>query len=270
VIAAYDARMEPDRDRPRRLSTAAPLLALFFALAAAGCAVGLQQIQDPPQARAVTTGGMWVSMIYAARTDEGVIVIDLGWERDADQLKHALADIGATPADVVAVFITHSHRDHIAAWPAVRHATFHLGAAEVPYFVGEEEHDGPVPRLAGVVPPDLPDPGGLRIHAFSTDTAFAFGRDTLYAFLVPGHTPGSAAYLFRGVLFTGDALSYTRPFGFHHTKWIFADDMERGRASLDSLWPRLERHNVEAICTAHAKCTTLQELVEEGVVPSAR
>jgi hydroxyacylglutathione hydrolase len=245
------------------------LLTTSLALPVAGCAVGLQQIQDPPQARAVTTGGVWVSMIYAARTGAGVIVIDLGWERDADQLKHALAGVDATAADVVAVFITHSHRDHVAAWAAVRHAIFHLAADEMPYFVGEDEHDGPVPRLAGVVPPDLPDPGELRIQPFSTDTAFALGSDTLYAFLVPGHTPGSAAYLFRGVLFTGDALSYTRPFGFHHTKWIFADDTERGRASLDSLWPRLERHAVNTVCTAHAKCTTIRELVEEGVIPPA-
>lgn len=40
---------------------------------------------------------------------------------------------------------------------------------------------------------------------FSKDTVFVFGRDTLHAFLVAGHTAGSTAYLFRGVLFVGDA-----------------------------------------------------------------
>ena len=73
-----------------------------------------------------------------------------------------------------------------------------------------------------------------------------FGDGTLWALHVPGHTPGSTAYLTRSpqgpVLFTGDAC---------HTSWgwehgvepgTFSSDRPRSKASLLALRELVKRH----------------------------
>lgn len=228
-----------------------------------GCTIGFRSIQERPDSGATVTGGVWTSMIYAAHTAEGVVLIDLGWDGSGKALKSTLAEVAAEPEDVTSVFLTHSHRDHIAGWPMVRDARFHMAEAEVPYFLGEKSHQGTAPRLASVISPTLPERGELEITPFSRDTALVFGADTLRAFLVPGHTPGSAAYLFRGVVFAGDALSYTRLSGFRPARGMFSEDPDQARISLDSLWLRVEEHDPRYVCTAHAMCTDYDSLMEE-------
>ncbi|MDQ3389200.1 MAG: hypothetical protein M3483_06825, partial [Gemmatimonadota bacterium] len=96
----------------------------------------------------------------------------------------------------------------------------------------------------------------------SSDTLFTFGSDTVYAFLVPGHTNGSAAYLFRGVLFVGDALSYSTSRGLKEASTVFSADLVQSRASIISLWERVQRYDVKSVCTAHAKCTEFTERID--------
>ena len=195
-------------------------------------------------------------MIYLAQTDSGVIVIDLGWAGAGRALRRALRDVDAEPEDVGAVFLTHSHRDHIAGWKQIRGARFYLGAAERPLFEGGAEHRDPVSRAAEwMLGTEVPGPGELRVQPFSQDTTFAFGRDTLRAFLVPGHTAGSAAYLFRGILFVGDAVSHMPVRGFHGASRPYTADMLMSRASLNALWERVEPYEVRWVCTAHGKCS---------------
>jgi glyoxylase-like metal-dependent hydrolase (beta-lactamase superfamily II) len=203
----------------------------------------------------VTTTGMWASMIYLARTDSGVVVVDLGWTRAERALERGLARLGATPADVRLVFITHSHRDHVGAWRALRGATFVLAAAETAQFTGARPHRGAATRLVDrLLPPPLPRPGELQFRTFTRDTVFVVGRDTVRAYLVPGHTAGSAAYLIRGRLFMGDALNM-RPFtGFRGARPVYSDDVQRSRASVAALWDRLPPETTRVVCTAHAKC----------------
>jgi glyoxylase-like metal-dependent hydrolase (beta-lactamase superfamily II) len=230
--------------------SAAFLLALL--LGAGGCA--------PPLVSGV--GGAMVgqagpgsSMFTVFPTDTGLILIDLAWWGAEAELRATLASADATPDDVVAVLITHAHRDHIAAWRAVRHATFFLAEPEAPYFFGEAEYAGWIPRVADrLVEPPLPERGEVAAVTFSADTTLVVGRDTIHAFLVPGHTPGSTAYLVRGVVFAGDALART-PLGFRHSLPGYSDDVEQAAASLRSLFERLGPHEVRLICTAHGKCS---------------
>ena len=171
-----------------------------------GCTKDLHLIEDPPNAAAATTTGPWASMIYVARTDSGVIAIDRGWTGSERVLPQLLANVNATPADVRFAFLTHAHRDHIAAWPLVRQARFVLGGAEVPAFLGEAGYSG----WAAKVGDELnayphPKAGELALVPVSNDTTVALGRDTVFVFPIPGHTAGSVAYVFRGILFGGDA-----------------------------------------------------------------
>lgn len=243
----------------RRTLLAAIALAVAVTVAAVmvgACAAGIGPLREPPRATAFTTTGPWSSMVYLARTERGVVAVDLGWIGAEGELDDALRRLDADPDDVVAVFLTHSHRDHIAAWDALPDARFYLAEDELPYFHGGERHGGPVPWLvAAIDAAPRPDPGELDVRTFTGDTAIALGRDTMYAFPVPGHTPGSAAYLFRGVLFAGDAIAYTPLLGFHPAKRMYTVDVDRSRASLAALGRRLRARDARYVCTAHAKCT---------------
>lgn len=220
-----------------------------------GCTRRLELVRHPPDATAVTTTGPWASMIYVARTDSGVIVIDLGWVGASKKLEQALRTIDARPADVRYVFLTHAHRDHIAAWPLVRSARFVLGAREVPFLTGASDYRGFVTHLVDrLVPYRHPAPGALSLVPVQADTAIALGHDTVFTFAVPGHTPGSTAFLFRGILFGGDAINWRPLSGFQGARPEFSDDVARSRASMRALWARLDSSRVHVACTAHAKC----------------
>jgi glyoxylase-like metal-dependent hydrolase (beta-lactamase superfamily II) len=209
------------------------------------------------------------SMFTVFPTGPGLVVVDLAWLDAADELRATLAGADASPHDVVAVLLTHAHRDHIAAWPAVRHAVFYMAAAEAPYFFGEAEYAGLIPRLADrIVPPSLPQRGEVEVVTFSTDTTLVLGSDTVHAFLVPGHTPGSTAYLMRGIVFAGDALART-PWGFRHSLPGYSDDVGQAAASLRSLFQRLEDRDVRLICTAHGKCSPFTEEFRREALPGS-
>ena len=242
-------------------------LALGLATLLGACSVNVDRIQDAPRATAVTSTDMARSMIYLARTDSGVIAIDLGWVSAGPAIRGGLRRLGADTSDVSRVFITHSHRDHIRGWRAVRGAAFHLALPDLPTFTGGAPHHDLSSRVAAAVFPNA-YPGGadaIDVRPFASDTLFVLGSDTLRAFTMPGHTAGSAAYLFRGVLFVGDALAYTYLAGFRLAKRPFTVDWEQNRASVASLWERVAPYRVDWVCTAHAKCARLDDLKRKGI-----
>jgi glyoxylase-like metal-dependent hydrolase (beta-lactamase superfamily II) len=239
-----------------RSRTAVVLLAML----GAGCTYNLAKIQDPPRAVAVPTAFPWESMVYVARTGDGVMVVDLGWYGSAGALRKALRHIDATPEDVRDVFLTHSHRDHIAAWRSVSQARFHVMDTEAPLLDGESNHRDVASRVGqAILGNPAPWPGEVDVEPFSRDTAFVLGADTLRAFELSGHTAGSAAYLFRGVLFVGDALFHTTLSGWKPSRRIFTSNAELNRASLASLRERIRPYRVRWVCTAHAKCAAATE-----------
>lgn len=236
------------------------LFAVPLLLALAGCTLNLPHVEGPDR-DAIPTGWPWESLIYAARTADGrVFVVDLGWHGAENALERGLARIGARPADVTDVFITHSHRDHIKGWTAVRQARFHLAQAEVPLFVGQMGHADLPSRVGAAAAGDAgPWSGEVALRPFSRDTVFAFGADTVRAFLVPGHTAGSTAYLFRGVLLAGDAISRPYHTGYGPAMGIFTEDRAASRAALVSLFERIRPYDVQWVCTAHGKCARPDE-----------
>lgn len=220
-----------------------------------GCSRAIEPLISPGESAVALTGGPNTSMIYLARTTDGVLAVDLGWWGSEAALTRALRDLGAGPSEVDAVFLTHSHRDHIGAWRLVRLAHFYVAAPEHSRLVGNTAHRGWIPELANrIMRSDLPSPGELNVHAFSRDTSFVLGTDTVRAYFVPGHTAGSAVYLIRGILFLGDAATYSPVSGFAPAKPGFSDDATRAAESLAQLWSRLPEGGVRYICTAHARC----------------
>ena len=227
---------------------------VFVLVLLAGCTMNLRQVEGP-DANAIPTTWPSESLIFAARTAEGVFVVDLGWRRAEGALRRGLTQIGARPEDVTDVFVTHSHRDHIMAWPVVRHARFHMHVSEVALFHGERVHADMPSRAARVLQGDAgPWEGEVNVRPFSRDTVFVLGTDTIRAFVVPGHTPGSTAYLHRGVLFVGDAIARPYHTGYGPAMGIFTEDRAGSRAALVSLFERVRPYDVQWVCTAHGKC----------------
>lgn len=249
----------------RSWAFAGPFAALALVTA---CTHNLHLMPPPPTAAVTTTAGPWTSMIFAARTDSGVFVIDLGWGNAASGLRDVLARIDADTSDVRYAFLTHAHRDHIGAWPSVAHATFVMGRAEVARFVGDSAYTGFAPRVGEAINDTYrPRAARVMIHALDHDTAFVFGRDTLHAFAVAGHTPGSTAYLFRETLFAGDAANYGTVGGFRGALRIYSDDVDTSHASMRTLFAHLDSTGarVRTLCTAHAKCAPVDSALRARV-----
>ncbi|MGH7465944.1 MAG: hypothetical protein ACREK1_12260, partial [Longimicrobiales bacterium] len=122
------------------------------------------------------------------------------------------------------------------------------------------QHGGWIARWAEKIRrSDLPVPGDVTIRTFDSDTSFVFGSDTLRVFLAPGHTAGSAAYLFRGNLFAGDAIAKTWLSGFRPARGGYSDDTAEALRSLESLRERLAPYEVRWICSAHLKCSAVTD-----------
>jgi glyoxylase-like metal-dependent hydrolase (beta-lactamase superfamily II) len=239
----------------RRIAVAALLLPVAGACTSSGVRHGVRTIEHDPRQRAATTNGANASLLVARRTDAGVVVVDLGW-RGADRaLGGALARLGAEPRDVVAVLLTHGHRDHVGAWRAVAHAPFYVGAGERARLLGQSPHRGWIPRLADRLRrPSLPD-ARVDVRELHGDTALVFGRDTVRAFALPGHTAGSVAWLLGDVLLVGDGASHSPTTGrLTAARRGFSDDARTARRSLVRLRAAVAPYPVRAICTAHARC----------------
>jgi hydroxyacylglutathione hydrolase len=238
-----------------RPSVVRTLLSAAVAAGLPGCARAVGPLVQPGCSAVALTAGPNTSMVYLARLDGAVIAVDLGWWDAPRKVRRALGELDAAPAEVTHVFLTHSHRDHVGAWRLLRRSEFHLAQGERAAFTGERRHSGWGPRVVEALKAtDLPRHGELDIRTFSRDTAYVFGPDTVYAYVVPGHTAGSAVYLVRGVLFLGDAATYTPWGGFAPAVPRHSDDPALAARSLHALWGRLPAGRVHYVCTAHARC----------------
>ena len=128
------------------------------------------------------------------------------------------------------VFLTHFHLDHIMGMPDV--------PDEVPLFAGPGETGVRTPVNAltrGTLRRTLKGNAPVEFWNYAPDPTGHFegvvdilGDNTVWALWVPGHTPGSTAYVIRTptgpVLLTGDAC---------HTRWGWEHDVEPGTFSAD-------------------------------------
>jgi len=134
------------------------------------------------------------------------------------------------PAPLSGVFLTHLHLDHVSGLPDVPHGT--------PIYAGPGETNARAAVNVFLKPNidrALAGQAELSEWRFAPDAdgRFAgvidvFGDGSLWAISVPGHTPGSTAYLVRTtngpVLLTGDTC---------HTVWGWNHDVEPGTFTAD-------------------------------------
>ncbi|MGH7699513.1 MAG: MBL fold metallo-hydrolase [Gemmatimonadales bacterium] len=124
---------------------------------------------------------------YMLVSDGDAVVVDPG--RHVGRYDAVLSELGATP---VAVVDTHMHADYLSG---ARLAARRWG---VPYFLHPDDARSPYDAA----------PGRLAFHPLAGGDHLVFGRATLRAEHVPGHTLGSVA------LHAGDDLALTGDFIF--------------------------------------------------------
>ena len=126
------------------------------------------------------------ALSYVLVSDGDAVVVDPG--RHLERYDALLAELGATPAAVVD---THIHADYVSGARAAGTRW------QVPYFLHSDDAVSPYDQT----------PGKLTYQALSDGDTIAFGRATLRAAHVPGHTLGSVALLAdEGLVLTGDFL----------------------------------------------------------------
>jgi glyoxylase-like metal-dependent hydrolase (beta-lactamase superfamily II) len=153
------------------------------------------------------------ALSYVLVSEGDAVLVDPG--RHLDRYETVFDELGATPAAVVD---THLHADYVSGARAA------AARWKIPYFL----------HPADAVSPYDDRPGKLAFQPLTDGDTIVFGRATLRAVHVPGHTLGSVALIAdEGVALTGDFLfvqSIGRP-----------DLAGRSEAWAKLLWQSLER-----------------------------
>ncbi len=153
------------------------------------------------------------ALSYVLVSDGDALVIDPG--RHIERYDALLTELRATPAAVVD---THIHADYVSGARAA------AARWQVPYFLHPDDAVSPYDQTRGK----------LTYQALGDGDTIAFGRATLRAVHVPGHTLGSLALL------ADDGLALTGDFLF--VKSVGRPDLAgRSESWAKLLWQSLER-----------------------------
>jgi glyoxylase-like metal-dependent hydrolase (beta-lactamase superfamily II) len=187
------------------------------------------RVQAGPGIVGVEAGGAYA---WIVRTPHGAVLIDAGLDASGAAILGELAAEHVAPSEVQAVLLTHGHPDHYAAAPRFERATVIVGADDVAMVRGDTSHYAPFGLIMGALLPLPPAPGTLTgIHG---GEPLVFDGATFTTVAMPGHTPGSLAYLHARTLFTGDSLM-RKGDGVTTVSWLFSEDAARNRAAARGL-----------------------------------
>ena len=188
----------------------------------------------PGGALLVTAGGSNVYILPEG--PEHVLLIDCGMDPKMTGVAAALKKHGLGLDSVVAVLITHAHPDHIGGCAALPKARLYSQAAEAAAVEGRAIVPSPLSTITFAKPKST----GLHIaRGLTNGEQGTIGVYEITALAVPGHTPGSGAYLIGNVLFAGDAAAFDKDGKATSGPWIFNSDGAEAQASIKALAQKL-------------------------------
>ncbi len=204
-----------------------------------------------PNLMAVSSAGTY---LYAARAGQHVVLFDTGADPAGHPVDMALAALHAGRNDVSDVFLTHAHGDHTAGTNGLAGARVHLGQADVPYAEGRAPWDSLLLRVMSkaMATPSI----NVSSPLGGVQTVDLGDGKAVKAIPVPGHTPGSYAYLYDGVLFLGDTAVFKQG-RLERGPSLFDSNSGQIGASLGALKTALAGAEIAAVCTGHGGCTPL-------------
>ncbi|MGC4118003.1 MAG: MBL fold metallo-hydrolase [Myxococcales bacterium] len=175
----------------------------------------------------------WMSYVWIIRTPHGAALVDAGADPDGTSLMRELGAMGLGAEDVHTVLLTHGHWDHWAAAARFPKAHVVAGKGDAALVRGEEESAALGARLGRRMGPEGAQPRVL-VELEGEQVLDVDGVPIRFIPL-PGHTRGSAAYLYRDLLFTGDSLNRRRWGAVDFASRFYTDDAAQNRASLERL-----------------------------------
>ena len=140
------------------------------------------------------------SIAWIIPTSTGVVLIDAGGTAASAGLQAEIGD-----REVHAILLTHGHFDHTAGVRNYPEADIVAGPGESGLVTGTAEAGGWMARMSKPMmgEPDFTPP---LLREFKDGEVIEIDGETFTAIHVPGHTKGSAAYLWGEVLFVGDTV----------------------------------------------------------------
>ena len=148
----------------------------------------------------------------------GYALVDAGMDSEAQAIRSVLRRRGAEARDVLFIFVTHAHGDHMGGLPSFPDAEVYAIEADAKVIRGT---------------------GSRTVHGLANGDVVKASGTTVEVFSIPGHTPGSAAYLVHGVLFLGDSAAAAYD-GSVQANWLFSEDSGLNEESLAALARRLK------------------------------
>lgn len=138
------------------------------------------------------------SNFYLLKTDNGYIAFDGGM--DNNEAEREMKKLGISKESVIALFLTHTDRDHIAAVTLFKNATIYISDKE------EDMINGKVGRF-GIYKNSITG----KYKTLKDGEILVVDNTKIKLVLTPGHTIGSASFIVNDkYLFTGDTLSLDR------------------------------------------------------------
>jgi glyoxylase-like metal-dependent hydrolase (beta-lactamase superfamily II) len=213
---------------------------------------------------------------YLIEQADGLVLIDAGLPGHFAQFRGHLAGSGRSLGDIRAVLLTHAHPDHTGLASRLQEAGAQIWVHQQDAAILRRGPRSAL-RLAkperSMLPYLLGRPGAIstplhlarqgaftapkvtNVRTFSADQRLEEVPGSPQAVAVPGHTPGSTAYLFadRGLLFTGDALvTYDGLTGHRGPALVCRGFTHDGTAALASL-DRLDDLDATTLLPGHGQ-----------------
>ena len=151
-------------------------------------------------------------------TQQGVVLVDTGINKDSKPVAKALESRGKSADDVVAVLVTHGHSDHIAGLANFPNAAVYAHQQEEALL---SESD---------VVPD---------HFVADGDVLSFGEVQIEVFHVVGHTEGNMVLLIDDVLMMGDTAQSYKDGSISTVAERYSEDPLVAENSLKELGQRL-------------------------------
>ena len=236
------------------------VLLIIVAILAAAAVIALRVMRGKASGVEEVKSGIVVSSsmssyAYAAKVGKKVILFDAGADPAGAPIDALLGWLHASRSDITDVFATHGHGDHTAGASTLGKVKLRIGAGDIALAekkVPPEALAGKALTLAMSYPAvTATDP---LTGAATIDVGEGADAKKVKAFPIPGHTPGSYAFLYDGVLFVGDAMIFKQGRLDPAIK-LFDAHPDANKAAIRALQKQVENEEIDIVCTGHGGCT---------------